>query len=50
MECSVCNSAPGKQTKIEFVDSGKSVSLPLCDDCYADFSADEGLTVTRISE
>jgi hypothetical protein len=50
MECSICNSEDGEETRIEFSDSSKTVTLPMGDECYEDFLEDDGVTVVRMSE
>jgi hypothetical protein len=50
MECSICNSESGEETRIEFSDSGKTVTLPMGDECYEEFSEDDGVTVVRVKK
>lgn len=50
MDCTVCNSARGKRTRVEFPDVGKAVSLAMCVLCHEDFSTDETIVVTRTDE
>jgi hypothetical protein len=48
--CSTCNSRNGDRTTVTFLDVENSVDVRLCEDCYLDFSADEGLELTPAEE
>ena len=48
--CSTCNSGPGDRTTVTFTDAEKSVDVRLCEDCYRDFSMDEGIDLSPADE
>ena len=48
--CSTCNSEPGDRTKITFTDNEKYVTIRLCEECYTDFAADDGIDLTLVEE
>ena len=50
MTCSVCNSAPGERTRVEFLESGKEVTLVMCMECYDEFSEEESVEVVRVGD
>jgi RNase P subunit RPR2 len=50
MICAICNSNPGERTRVEFPKTGKEFVLPMCDECYRDFSEESLVDVTRIDE
>ena len=48
--CSTCTSGPGDRTTVTFTNTEKSVDVRLCEDCYRDFSMDEGIDLSPVDE
>lgn len=49
-DCSICNSQPGELTLVEFQETGGEVTLPMCRECFEEFSAESLVTVSRLDE